>query len=124
MLVAAREVVLLGDLCVALVGFPRFWDEVVTGFRVGLGGMAPILGHSPDLTLLGKIIGGGMPIGAFAGRADIMEAVLGSDADPSSSSLRRAQRHDAVSGLAHSFSMINASSTHCAATPHIKLVSH
>ena len=56
------------------------FDEVMSGFRVSLGGAQSIYGISPDLTCLGKIIGGGMPVGAFGGRADIMEllAPLGS----------------------------------------------
>jgi glutamate-1-semialdehyde 2,1-aminomutase len=48
-------------------------DEVMTGFRVALGGAQSLYGIDPDLTLLGKVIGGGMPVGAFGGRADIME---------------------------------------------------
>lgn len=48
-------------------------DEVMTGFRVGLGGAQGHLGIRPDLTTLGKVIGGGMPVGAFGGRRDIME---------------------------------------------------
>jgi glutamate-1-semialdehyde 2,1-aminomutase len=48
-------------------------DEVMTGFRLSLGGAQQIYGIQPDLTTLGKIIGGGLPCGAFGGRADIME---------------------------------------------------
>jgi len=48
-------------------------DEVMTGFRVGLGGAQSLYGITPDLTTLGKIIGGGLPVGAFGGRADIMD---------------------------------------------------
>ena len=48
------------------------FDEVMTGFRVALGGAQSLYGIKPDLTILGKIIGGGMPVGAFGGRADIM----------------------------------------------------
>ncbi len=51
------------------------FDEVITGFRVGLGGAQGLLGIVPDLTCLGKIIGGGLPVGAYGGRADIMERV-------------------------------------------------
>ena len=47
-------------------------DEVITGFRLGLGGAQMLFGITPDLTIFGKIIGGGMPVGAFGGRADIM----------------------------------------------------
>ncbi len=48
-------------------------DEVMTGFRVALGGAQQLYGVRPDLTTLGKIIGGGMPVGAFGGRREIME---------------------------------------------------
>ncbi len=48
------------------------FDEVITGFRVARGGAQEIYGIKPDLTALGKIIGGGLPVGAFGGRAEIM----------------------------------------------------
>jgi glutamate-1-semialdehyde 2,1-aminomutase len=48
-------------------------DEVMTGFRLSLGGAQQVYGIKPDLTTLGKIIGGGLPCGAFGGRADVME---------------------------------------------------
>ena len=51
------------------------FDEVMTGFRVALGGAQALYGIKPDLTTLGKIIGGGMPVGAFGGRRDIMERI-------------------------------------------------
>lgn len=51
------------------------FDEVMTGFRVGLGGAQALYGIKPDLTTLGKVIGGGMPVGAFGGRRDLMEQV-------------------------------------------------
>ena len=51
------------------------FDEVMTGFRVALGGMQERVGITPDLTCLGKIIGGGLPVGAYGGRRDIMEHV-------------------------------------------------
>ncbi len=57
------------DRCGALLIF----DEVMTGFRVALGGAQALYGVRPDLTTLGKIIGGGMPVGAFGGRRDVME---------------------------------------------------
>ena len=50
-------------------------DEVMTGFRVSLGGAQAYYGVKPDLTTLGKIIGGGMPVGAFGGKREIMEAI-------------------------------------------------
>ncbi|MDP9083545.1 MAG: glutamate-1-semialdehyde 2,1-aminomutase [Pseudomonadota bacterium] len=49
------------------------FDEVMTGFRVALGGAQALYGVRPDITTLGKIIGGGMPVGAFGGRRDIMQ---------------------------------------------------
>ena len=51
------------------------FDEVITGFRLGRGGAQARFGIQPDLTTLGKVIGGGMPIGAYGGRADLMELV-------------------------------------------------
>jgi len=51
------------------------FDEVMTGFRVALGGAQSLYGVTPDLTTLGKVIGGGLPVGAYAGRRDIMERV-------------------------------------------------
>ena len=51
-------------------------DEVMTGFRVALGGAQALLGFTPDLTTLGKIVGGGLPVGAYGGRADIMDHIL------------------------------------------------
>lgn len=54
-------------------GTVLIFDEVMTGFRVALGGAQAVYGVKPDLTTLGKIIGGGMPVGAFGGRRDIME---------------------------------------------------
>jgi glutamate-1-semialdehyde 2,1-aminomutase len=57
------------DRCGALLIF----DEVMTGFRIALGGAQALYGVRPDLTTLGKIIGGGMPVGAFGGRRDVME---------------------------------------------------
>ena len=51
------------------------FDEVITGFRVAYGGAQALLGVTPDLTTLGKIIGGGLPVGAYGGRREIMECV-------------------------------------------------
>jgi glutamate-1-semialdehyde 2,1-aminomutase len=52
------------------------YDEVMTGFRLAPGGAQELFGQQPDLTVLGKIVGGGLPVGAFGGRADIMKKVL------------------------------------------------
>jgi glutamate-1-semialdehyde 2,1-aminomutase len=54
-------------------GAVLIFDEVMTGFRVGPGGAQGIFGIAPDLTTLGKVIGGGLPVGAFGGRRDIMQ---------------------------------------------------
>jgi len=51
------------------------FDEVITGFRISLGGAQEYYGVKPDLTTLGKVAGGGLPIGIFGGRADVMERV-------------------------------------------------
>jgi glutamate-1-semialdehyde 2,1-aminomutase len=51
------------------------FDEVMTGFRVHLGGAQALYGVKPDLTTLGKVIGGGLPVGAYGGRREIMEMV-------------------------------------------------
>ncbi len=51
------------------------FDEVMTGFRVALGGAQALYGVTPDLTTFGKIIGGGMPVGAYGGRRDLMEQI-------------------------------------------------
>ena len=59
----------------AKYGALLIFDEVMTGFRVAYGGAQEIFGIKPDMTCLGKIIGGGLPVGAFGGRRDIMETV-------------------------------------------------
>jgi glutamate-1-semialdehyde 2,1-aminomutase len=64
----------LRDLCDAH-GALLIFDEVMTGFRVALGGAQGLYGIRPDLTALGKIIGGGMPVGAFGGRREVMERI-------------------------------------------------
>ena len=56
-------------------GAVLIFDEVMTGFRVARGGAQALFGIRPDLTTLGKVIGGGMPVGAFGGRRDIMEKI-------------------------------------------------
>jgi glutamate-1-semialdehyde 2,1-aminomutase len=64
----------LRDLCTAS-GSILIFDEVMTGFRVAKGGAQSIFGITPDLTTLGKTVGGGMPAAAFGGRADIMASL-------------------------------------------------
>jgi glutamate-1-semialdehyde 2,1-aminomutase len=53
-------------------GAVLIFDEVITGFRVGIGGAQQLLGINPDLTCLGKVIGGGLPLAAYGGRAELM----------------------------------------------------
>jgi glutamate-1-semialdehyde 2,1-aminomutase len=64
----------LRELCTR-DGAVLIFDEVMTGFRVGLGGAQALFQITPDLTTLGKVIGGGMPVGAFGGRQDIMRCI-------------------------------------------------
>src|SRR5919201_96313 len=52
------------------------YDEVMTGFRLSFGGAQQLYHQMPDLTVLGKIVGGGLPVGAYGGRADVMKHVL------------------------------------------------
>lgn len=65
---------LLRELCTRH-GAVLIFDEVMTGFRVALGGAQSLYGVTPDLTTLGKVIGGGLPLGAFGGRRDIMQCI-------------------------------------------------
>jgi glutamate-1-semialdehyde 2,1-aminomutase len=64
----------LQDLC-RHHGTVLIFDEVMTGFRVARGGAQELYSITPDLTTLGKIVGGGLPVGAFGGRADIMNCI-------------------------------------------------
>jgi glutamate-1-semialdehyde 2,1-aminomutase len=56
-------------------GSVLIFDEVMTGFRVALGGAQQHFGVTPDLTTLGKVVGGGLPVGAFGGKREIMEKI-------------------------------------------------
>ncbi|HUU44050.1 MAG TPA: aminotransferase class III-fold pyridoxal phosphate-dependent enzyme, partial [Planctomycetota bacterium] len=56
-------------------GSVLIFDEVITGFRVARGGAQELFGVTPDLTVLGKIIGGGLPVGCYGGRREIMEKI-------------------------------------------------
>ena len=71
---SAEYMHLLRRLCTEH-GTVLIFDEVMTGFRVGPRGVQGLFGITPDLTTLGKVIGGGMPVGAFGGRRDIMEKI-------------------------------------------------
>jgi glutamate-1-semialdehyde 2,1-aminomutase len=62
----------LRERCTA-VGALLVFDEVITGFRVAFGGAQDVFGVTPDLTILGKVMGGGFPCAAFGGRRDVME---------------------------------------------------
>ncbi len=64
----------LRDLC-DQYGVVLIFDEVMTGFRVALGGAQSLYGITPDLSTFGKVIGGGMPVGAFGGKRELMELV-------------------------------------------------
>ncbi|KAA3438592.1 glutamate-1-semialdehyde 2,1-aminomutase [Rufibacter hautae] len=64
----------LRDLCTK-EGIVLIFDEVMTGFRLAKGGAQELYGVTPDMTTLGKIIGGGMPVGAYGGKVDIMNSV-------------------------------------------------
>ena len=64
----------LRDLCTQY-GSILIFDEVMTGFRVALGGAQALYGITPDLSTFGKIIGGGMPVGAYGGRRDLMSQI-------------------------------------------------
>lgn len=64
----------LRDLC-SRRGTILIFDEVISGFRAGMGGAQGVFHVTPDLTCLGKIIGGGLPVGAYGGRADLMDLV-------------------------------------------------
>lgn len=66
---AVREITMENDI-------PLIFDEVVTNFRVALGGAVEFFGVKPDLVCLGKILGGGFPIGGYGGRKDIMEKMV------------------------------------------------
>jgi glutamate-1-semialdehyde 2,1-aminomutase len=68
----AQFISTLRELCTKH-GAVLVFDEVMTGFRVGARGAQGLFGVTPDLTTLGKVIGGGMPVGAFGGRRDIMQ---------------------------------------------------
>jgi glutamate-1-semialdehyde 2,1-aminomutase len=75
-LVAPRDGFLQGlrDEC-DRVGALLIFDEVITGFRVARGAAQQLYGVSPDLTTLGKVVGGGLPVGAYGGRADVMATI-------------------------------------------------
>jgi glutamate-1-semialdehyde 2,1-aminomutase len=64
----------LREVCSA-EGAVLIFDEVISGFRASMGGAQALAGVTPDLTCLGKIIGGGLPVGAYGGRADLMDLV-------------------------------------------------
>ena len=65
------------------------FDEVMTGFRVGYNCAQGYFGITPDITCLGKVIGGGLPVGAYGGKAEIMEKIAPSGSDLSSRYLIR-----------------------------------
>ncbi|MFM8635201.1 MAG: glutamate-1-semialdehyde 2,1-aminomutase [Planctomycetia bacterium] len=76
LVVPSREFLDTARRLTAKHGALLVFDEVMTGFRLSLGGAQELLGMTPDLTTLGKIVGGGLPLAAYGGRADIMDHVL------------------------------------------------
>jgi glutamate-1-semialdehyde 2,1-aminomutase len=76
LVVPSREFLEAARRLTAKHGALLVFDEVMTGFRLAYGGAQELLGFTPDLTTLGKIVGGGLPLGAYGGRADVMDHVL------------------------------------------------
>src|ERR1700676_1391368 len=76
------------DACTA-TGTALVFDEVVTGFRVAPGGMQSLLGITPDISVLGKVMSGGLPSGAVAGQADLLELLAPTIAPPAPSTPTR-----------------------------------
>jgi glutamate-1-semialdehyde 2,1-aminomutase len=76
LVVPTREFLETARRLTAKQGTLLVFDEVMTGFRLAYGGAQELLGITPDLTTLGKIVGGGLPLGAYGGRADVMDHVL------------------------------------------------
>ncbi len=76
LVVPSREFLETARRLTAQHGALLVFDEVMTGFRLALGGAQELLGITPDLTTLGKIVGGGLPLAAYGGRADVMNHVL------------------------------------------------
>ena len=76
LVVPSREFLETARRLTAQHGALLVFDEVMTGFRLALGGAQELLGVTPDLTTLGKIVGGGLPLAAYGGRADVMNHVL------------------------------------------------
>jgi len=72
----SREFLLAARALTEKYGTVLVFDEVMTGFRLSYGGAQELYGVTPDITTLGKIVGGGLPLGAYGGRADIMDQVL------------------------------------------------
>jgi len=82
-------------------GIALIFDEVITGFRLGLSGGYSLSGVIPDLRALGKIIGGGLPVGAYGGRKDIMEKVV-TPLDPAQAKEKALQRQKIFSSGTYS----------------------
>jgi glutamate-1-semialdehyde 2,1-aminomutase len=75
LLIQRREFLLEVQKMASENGALLIFDEVISGFRVAMGGMAEVLGMKPDLVTYGKVIGGGFPVGAYGGRRDLMDLV-------------------------------------------------
>jgi len=76
LVVPSREFLAAARRLTSAHGALLVFDEVMTGFRLAYGGAQEVLGITPDLTTLGKIVGGGLPLGAYGGRRDVMDHVL------------------------------------------------
>jgi glutamate-1-semialdehyde 2,1-aminomutase len=73
---ATREFAAAIRAATAAHGIPLIFDEVLCAYRLGLAGAPAYVGVAPDLSAIGKAVGGGMPLGGFGGRADLMDAAL------------------------------------------------
>ncbi|MFF5360240.1 aminotransferase class III-fold pyridoxal phosphate-dependent enzyme [Streptomyces scabiei] len=107
----------LRKLCTAS-GVPLVFDEVVTGFRVAYGGAQTLAGIEPDLTCLGKIIGGGLPCGAVVGRAELVEMCRSSE-DPFLDYEQKAFAGGTLSGNSMTCRAGTAVLTHLRANQHL-----
>ena len=75
LLIQRKEFLLKVQALAKANGVLLIFDEVISGFRVALGGMAELLGIKPDLVTYGKVIGGGLPVGCYGGRKDLLDMV-------------------------------------------------
>jgi glutamate-1-semialdehyde 2,1-aminomutase len=107
----------LADVC-REAGVLLIFDEIITGFRLALGGAQKWFGIKPDLATYGKVLGGGLPIGAIAGRADIMEAFVAHHS-PAYAAGREAFCTGTFNGNPMSVAAGTATLRHLVANPHL-----